>query len=32
MSGRHVFKDVIDGYYKETNEMFGTDYQPPKHE
>ncbi len=30
MSGRHVFKDVIDAYYKETNEMFGTDYQPPK--
>jgi len=30
VSGRHVFKDVVDAYYKETNEMFGTDYQPPK--
>ena len=25
-----VYKDVIDFYYKETNEMFGTDYEPPK--
>jgi ribonuclease Z len=29
-NGRHVFKDVIDAYYKQTNEEFGTDYQPPK--
>jgi ribonuclease Z len=28
--GREVFRDVIDAYYKETNEMFGTDYQPPQ--
>jgi ribonuclease Z len=27
--GRVVFKDVIDWYYKETNEMFGTDYPAP---
>jgi ribonuclease Z len=27
--GRVVYKDVIDDYYKETNEMFGTDYQAP---
>jgi len=27
--GRVVFKDVIDEYYKETNEMFGTDYPAP---
>ena len=27
--GRVVFKDVIDEYYKETNEMFGTDYKAP---
>jgi len=27
--GRVVFKDVIDLYYKETNEMFGTDFEPP---
>jgi ribonuclease Z len=30
LGGRDVFKDVIDQYYKETNEMFGTDYQPPQ--
>ena len=28
--GREVFQDVIDAYYKETNEMFGTDFEPPK--
>jgi len=28
--GRVVFKDVIDEYYQETNEMFGTDYKAPK--
>ncbi len=28
--GRVVFKDVIDAYYKETNAMFGTDFQPPE--
>lgn len=28
--GRVVFKDVIDLYYKETNEEFGTNYEPPK--
>jgi ribonuclease Z len=27
--GRVVFKDVIDDYYKETNDMFGTDYEAP---
>jgi ribonuclease Z len=27
--GRVVFEDVIDDYYKETNEMFGTDYEAP---
>ena len=27
--GRVVFTDVIKWYYDETNEMFGTDYQPP---
>ena len=27
--GRVVFKDVIDWYYNETNEMFGTDYPTP---
>jgi ribonuclease Z len=31
MGGRVVFDDVINAYYKETNEMFGTNYQPPKH-
>jgi ribonuclease Z len=30
IEGRDVFKDVIDAYYKETNDMFGTDYEPPK--
>ena len=30
ISGRQVFKDVIDQYYRETNKMFGTNYQPPK--
>jgi len=30
IGGRDVFKDVIDAYYKETNEMFGTDFDPPK--
>jgi ribonuclease Z len=29
MEGRQVFTDVIEQYYQETNEMFGTDYQPP---
>ncbi len=28
--GRVVFKDVIKFYYDQTNEMFGTDFQPPK--
>jgi hypothetical protein len=28
--GREVFKDVIEAYYSETNEMFGRDYRPPK--
>jgi ribonuclease Z len=28
--GREVFQDVIDAYYKETNEMFGTDFEPPE--
>jgi ribonuclease Z len=28
--GRVVYKDVIDDYYKETNEMFGTDYKAPQ--
>ncbi len=27
--GRVVYKDVIDAYYKETNDMFGTDYPTP---
>ena len=27
--GRVVFKDVIEFYYKETNEMFGTDFKAP---
>jgi ribonuclease Z len=30
IDGRHVFKDVVDAYYKETNKMFGTNYAPPK--
>jgi len=29
IDGRHVFKDVVDAYYKETNKMFGTDFAPP---
>ena len=29
-SGRKVFKDVVKGYYDETNKEFGTNYQPPK--
>lgn len=28
--GRVVFKDVIKFYYDQANEMFGTDYEPPK--
>jgi len=28
--GRVVYGDVIKFYYDQTNEMFGTDYQPPK--
>ncbi len=28
-NGRVVYKDVVDAYYKETNEMFGTDYPTP---
>jgi ribonuclease Z len=28
--GRDVFKDVIEFYYNQTNEMFGTDYKPPE--
>jgi ribonuclease Z len=27
--GRVVYKDVVDAYYKETNDMFGTDYPTP---
>jgi ribonuclease Z len=30
MDGRVVYDDVIKFYYDQTNEMFGTDYQPPK--
>lgn len=30
MSGRVVFEDVVEAYYKQTNEMFGTDYEAPK--
>ncbi len=30
MDGRVVFGDVIKFYYDETNEMFGTDFEPPK--
>ena len=29
INGRVVYKDVVDAYYKETNEMFGTDYPTP---
>ncbi len=28
--GRVVFADVIKFYYDQTNEMFGTDFEPPK--
>jgi ribonuclease Z len=28
--GRDVFADVIKFYYDQTNEMFGTDFDPPK--
>ncbi len=28
--GRVVFEDVIKFYYDQTNEMFGTDFEPPK--
>jgi len=28
--GRVVYEDVIKFYYDQTNEMFGTDYKPPK--
>jgi ribonuclease Z len=30
MGGRVVFDDVIKFYYDQTNEMFGTDFEPPK--
>ena len=30
LDGRVVYGDVIKFYYDQTNEMFGTDYQPPK--
>ena len=30
MDGRVVFDDVIKFYYDQTNEMFGTDFEPPK--
>ncbi len=30
MDGRVVFGDVIKFYYDQTNEMFGTDFEPPK--
>ena len=30
VDGRVVFDDVIKFYYDQTNEMFGTDYAPPK--
>jgi ribonuclease Z len=30
MDGRVVFGDVIEFYYNQTNEMFGTDFEPPK--
>ena len=29
-SGRVVFDEVIEFYYNQTNEMFGTDYEAPK--
>ncbi len=29
-SGRVVFEDVIKFYYDQTNQMFGTDFEPPK--
>jgi len=28
--GRVVYDDVIKFYYDQTNQMFGTDYQPPQ--
>jgi ribonuclease Z len=30
VDGRVVFNDVIKLYYDQTNEMFGTDFEPPK--
>jgi ribonuclease Z len=30
MDGRVVFGDVIKFYYDQTNEMFGTDFEPPQ--
>ena len=30
MGGRVVFEDVIKFYYDETNEMFGTSFEPPQ--
>ena len=30
IQGRDVFKEVIDQYYSETNEMFGTNFEPPQ--
>ena len=30
VGGRVVFEDVIKFYYDQTNEMFGTDFQPPQ--
>jgi ribonuclease Z len=30
MKGRVVYEDVIKFYYDQTNNMFGTDYKPPK--
>jgi ribonuclease Z len=30
LDGRVVFEDVIKFYYDQTNEMFGTDFEPPK--
>jgi ribonuclease Z len=29
-SGRMVFDEVIEFYYNQANEMFGTDFEPPK--
>jgi ribonuclease Z len=29
IGGRVVFDDVINYYYEQTNEMFGTDFEPP---